>query len=119
MTEKLESIENLVMTEPLGYLDFLNLMKNCDFVMTDSGGIQEETTALGVDCITIRNTTERPSTIELGTNILVQPNKLEIEKAVNKYLSGDRKNGSVPYLWDGNAADRIAEIISKRLMENK
>jgi UDP-N-acetylglucosamine 2-epimerase (non-hydrolysing) len=119
LTDKLELIENLVITEPLGYLDFLNLMKNCDFVMTDSGGIQEETTALGVDCITIRTTTERPSTIELGTNILVQPNKIDIENAVNRYLSGDRKSGSVPYLWDGNAAERIAEVISNRLSESK
>lgn len=119
LENKLNSIENLVITEPLGYLDFLNLMKNCDFVMTDSGGIQEETTALGVDCITIRTTTERPSTIEQGTNILVQPNKTEIEKAVTKYLNGVRKTGTVPELWDGKAAERITEIISKRLMEIK
>lgn len=119
LTEKLDSIINLVITEPLGYLDFLNLMKNCDFVMTDSGGIQEETTALGVDCITIRTTTERPSTIEQGTNILVQPNKIDIEQAVTKYLNGDRKTGTVPELWDGKAAGRITEIISKRLMESE
>lgn len=119
LDDKLNSIKNLVITEPLGYLDFLSLMKNCDFVMTDSGGIQEETTALGVDCITIRTTTERPSTIEQGTNILVQPNKIEIEKAVIKYLNGDRKVGTVPELWDGNAAERITEIISNRLMERK
>lgn len=119
LTKKLKNIKNLVITEPLGYLDFLNLMKNCDFVMTDSGGIQEETTALGIDCITIRTTTERPSTIELGTNILVQPVKEEIKLIVNRYLNGERKQGSIPYLWDGNAAIRIADIISKRLLEFK
>lgn len=119
LSKKLENIKNTVITEPLGYLDFLNLMKNCDFVMTDSGGIQEETTALGIDCITIRTTTERPSTIELGTNILVQPNKQDIILAVNRYLNGERKQGSLPYLWDGNASVRIAEIISKRFLESK
>jgi UDP-N-acetylglucosamine 2-epimerase (non-hydrolysing) len=119
LSDKLESVNNIIITEPLGYLDFLNLMKNCDFVITDSGGIQEETTALNIDCITIRTTTERPSTIEIGTNILVQPEKQEIIIAVNKYLNGERKQGSIPYLWDGSAAKRIAEVISKKLLESK
>lgn len=117
LLERMETISNIIITDPLGYLDFLNLMKNCDFVITDSGGIQEETTALSVDCLTIRTTTERPSTIDYGTNILVQPHKQEFIPAVNKYLNGERKEGSIPYLWDGNAAERIAEIISKKLME--
>jgi UDP-N-acetylglucosamine 2-epimerase (non-hydrolysing) len=117
LQDKLDQLNNIVVTGPMGYLDFLNLMKNCDFVLTDSGGIQEETTALGVDCITIRTTTERPSTIEEGTNVLVYPNKEKIEEAVDKYLSGERKEGSVPYLWDGKAAERITEKISKILSE--
>jgi UDP-N-acetylglucosamine 2-epimerase (non-hydrolysing) len=119
LQDKLDSIDNLVVTGPMGYLDFLNLMKNCDFVLTDSGGIQEETTALGIDCITIRTTTERPSTIEEGTNVLVYPEKEKIEVAVEKYLNGERKQGSVPYLWDGKAAKRITEIINKILSETE
>lgn len=109
----LESVtdERLILAEPFGYIDFLALMMNCDFVLTDSGGIQEETTVLGIPCITIRPTTERPVTVESGTNVLIYPEKEKIEKALDEMLSLPRKNGVTPPLWDGKAAERIAEII--------
>lgn len=102
--------------DPQGYVNFLALMKNADFVMTDSGGIQEETTALGVPCITLRTTTERPVTCELGTNVLIQPNEQSIREAIHNTLHQPRKQGTVPPLWDGNAAERITDIIVNRIL---
>lgn len=113
--DRFNKINNMIITEPLGYIDFLSLMKNCDFVITDSGGIQEETTALSIDCITIRTTTERPITIDIGTNTRVNPNYDEMKEIVTQYLNGKRKQGRVPDLWDGKAANRIADIISNRI----
>ncbi len=115
LAEKLHNVSNLKITEPKGYIDFLALMKNCFFVMTDSGGIQEETTALLKLCITLRTTTERPSTIEIGTNILVEPQKDKIIAEVSKILAGDYKKGRIPEFWDGKAAERIADIIVNKL----
>lgn len=103
--------KELIITHPKGYIDFLALMKDADFVLTDSGGIQEETTVLGVPCITARTTTERPVTVELGTNILIQPNPQAISKALHDIVHLPRKKGSIPPLWDGKAAERIAEIL--------
>ena len=97
---------------PLGYLDFLQLMINCKFVMTDSGGIQEETTVLNIPCLTLRNTTERPITISEGTNILVGNNILKIVNEAFEILDGSGKRGSRPQLWDGGAGDRIVEILA-------
>lgn len=98
--------------EPLGYLDFLTLMRHASFVVTDSGGIQEETTFLGVPCITIRPNTERPVTVELGTNRLVKREKSEILRAAEEALStGRRKQYSIPEFWDGHAAQRIATYL--------
>jgi UDP-N-acetylglucosamine 2-epimerase (non-hydrolysing) len=108
-----ESIDNLTLLEPLGYIDFLSLMMDADFILTDSGGIQEETTALGVPCLTMRTTTERPVTIEEGTNILIQPEADIIRREFKKIISGDKKAGRIPQLWDGKAADRIADILTK------
>ena len=107
----IESGKQLIITEPKGYIDFLALMKDADFVLTDSGGIQEETTVLGIPCITARTTTERPVTIELGTNILIEPNPESIAKALHDIVHMPRKSGSIPPLWDGKAAERIAEIL--------
>ena len=98
---------NIIFTEPMGYIEFLAVLKNADFVMTDSGGIQEETTALGVSCLTLRTSTERPITITMGTNELISPEYEKITSAVNRMLSGERKAGTVPPLWDGRAAERI------------
>lgn len=110
-----KSQENLIITEPIGYLNFMNLMINSKFVITDSGGIQEETTVLGVPCITMRNNTERPVTVEQGTNILVSTDKAEILKAANKLLKGASFKPKIPRFWDGKAAERIVKIILKNL----
>lgn len=103
---------NVHMIDPVRYVDFLALMMHAQFVLTDSGGIQEETTALGVPCITARTTTERPSTTEIGTNVLVTPSRNGILGAVDEFLAGNHKRGSVPPLWDGKAAERIAALIT-------
>lgn len=103
---------NVHMIDPVGYVDFLALMRSATFTLTDSGGIQEETTALGVPCITSRTTTERPVTVEIGTNILVEPTKSGILEAVALIRSGEMRAGQVPPLWDGHAADRIAAVIT-------
>ncbi|MEA1897728.1 MAG: UDP-N-acetylglucosamine 2-epimerase, partial [Bacteroidota bacterium] len=104
---------NLILTEPLGYIDFLALIKNATLVITDSGGIQEETTFLGVQCLTVRNNTERPVTVDLGTNQLIGTDFNMVKNAARKVLSGKRKPGKIPELWDGKAADRIVDVIVK------
>ena len=106
---------NVITTEPIGYIDFLALAKNAELVITDSGGIQEETTFMGVQCITVRNNTERPVTVNIGTNQLIGINLSKVEKAASLVLNGKIKKGSVPELWDGHTADRIAEILMKNL----
>lgn len=103
---------NLRLIEPVGYVDFLALMNNAHLVLTDSGGIQEETTALGIPCVTARTTTERPVTVEQGTNVLVQPTAVAIQSAVQRILDGNGKAGRRPDLWDGRASDRIVTIIA-------
>ena len=99
--------------EPLGYLDFLALTAGAKLVMTDSGGIQEETTALGVPCLTMRENTERPITVEVGTNQLVGTDPLKVVPAAREILAGRSKKGGLPELWDGRAAERIADILLK------
>ncbi len=102
------------LTDPLGYLESLSLMRHAKFVLTDSGGIQEETTAIGVPCLTLRNNTERPITIHEGTNELVgnAPHRI-IERAM-ALLSGTPKTGRMPKLWDGHAAERIARVLVQK-----
>jgi UDP-N-acetylglucosamine 2-epimerase (non-hydrolysing) len=100
-------------TDPYGYHEFLNLTSNARVVLTDSGGLQEETTILGVPCLTLRRNTERPVTISAGTNIMVGPEKSRILAAYNRVASGDWKPAGPPELWDGRAAERIVEIIRK------
>ena len=102
---------HIVLTDPLGYIDFLSLMKNAELVITDSGGIQEETTYLGVQCITIRNSTERPITVELGTNQLIGTDLKNVEIAALDVLKGKIKRGTIPDLWDGKASERIVRIL--------
>lgn len=100
------------LTEPIGYLDFLCLQQRAKLVITDSGGIQEETTFLGVPCLTVRNNTERPVTVSVGTNVLVGQDMKKLSVEVERVLADGHKNGSVPPLWDGEASERIAaEII--------
>ncbi|MFH2067494.1 MAG: UDP-N-acetylglucosamine 2-epimerase (non-hydrolyzing) [Pseudomonadota bacterium] len=101
------------LTEPLPYMEFLNLWKDAKLVLTDSGGLQEETTALGIPCLTIRENTERPITITDGTNELVGTSKEKILEAFQRIMTGNWKTGQRPKLWDGRAAERIAELICK------
>ncbi|MER3424402.1 MAG: UDP-N-acetylglucosamine 2-epimerase (non-hydrolyzing) [Nitrospiraceae bacterium] len=100
--------------DPLGYLEFLSLMSDARLVLTDSGGIQEETTVLGIPCLTLRDSTERPSTIEQGSNILVGNSPARILEAACRILRGDCSLGRVPKFWDGQAAKRIVEILEDR-----
>ena len=106
----------LIPLPPQGYLEMLGLMRGATLVLTDSGGIQEETTALGVPCLTARENTERPITIEQGTNTLVGRNPATILHAVDEILSGGGKRGRVPELWDGHAAERIAADLAQRFV---
>ena len=112
LLEKLvESNHNLLLTDPIGYLDFMKLMQNANMVLTDSGGIQEETTYLRVPCLTMRENTERPVTVELGTNVIVGSDMDRIVSETEKILHDKGKEGSIPELWDGKAAERIVKII--------
>ena len=111
--------KRLVVLDPLGYLEFLSLMGDACLVMTDSGGIQEETTVLGVPCLTLRHNTERPVTVEQGTNVLVGNSRDHIVAAAEKALSGGAQHARVPELWDGKAAERIAAILHDHLSSNK
>lgn len=106
---------NVHVIDPAGYVDFLSLMMHARIVLTDSGGIQEETTALGVPCITARTTTERPSTTLLGTNVLVSPSHDGIMTAMASFARGQHPKGTLPPLWDGHAAERIVERIGSIL----
>ncbi len=107
--------KGLIITDPLGYIEFLSLMRYAELVITDSGGIQEETTYMGVQCITVRKNTERPVTIDVGTNQLVGTIMDKVEKTAMDILGGTTKPGRIPELWDGKAAKRIAEIIAESL----
>ncbi|MCK4979010.1 MAG: UDP-N-acetylglucosamine 2-epimerase (non-hydrolyzing) [Candidatus Delongbacteria bacterium] len=101
--------DRIILTEPLGYLDFMKLMKESKLLLTDSGGIQEETTYLGIPCLTLRSNTERPITVMQGTNKLCEPDK--IKENVDAVLEGNQKDYKVPELWDGKPAGRIVESI--------
>jgi UDP-N-acetylglucosamine 2-epimerase (non-hydrolysing) len=105
------SNSQLYFVDPLGYLDFLALQRYATLVITDSGGIQEETTYLGVPCLTVRENTERPVTTTLGTNILIGRYMERLRIEVIRILAGNGKQGQVPPLWDGHAAERIAAAI--------
>jgi UDP-N-acetylglucosamine 2-epimerase (non-hydrolysing) len=112
LLERAEAISGLIMTAPLGYLDFIELEARAGLVMTDSGGVQEETTVLGVPCLTLRPNTERPVTITEGTNRLVGTNPDAIAEAAAGILDEEAKlSGQLPELWDGHASERIADII--------
>lgn len=111
LSSQFVAVKDLVLTDPLGYLDFLNLMMDARIVLTDSGGIQAETTFFGVPCLTLRENTEQPCTIELGTNVLTG---LSVDKVVgltNECYEGKWKKGTLPELWDGKAAERIGKVL--------
>ena len=102
---------NVVMADPMGYFEFNYLVKYAKGVITDSGGITEETTVMGIPCITMRNSTERPETCDIGTNELVGTNPHDLALALEKLQSGNWKTGSIPPLWDGNTAERIVSYL--------
>ncbi len=106
------NFDKLIITGPMSYLEFIYLIKNSSGVITDSGGITEETTVLGIPCMTLRNSTERPETVSMGTNEIVGTNPENIVPYLQKLVAGDWKTGSIPELWDGKTADRIVKIIS-------
>lgn len=108
--------ERVVVLPPQGYLEMLGLLLGAKLVLSDSGGLQEETTALGVPCLTMRENTERPITVEQGTNTLVGANPDAIRRGVDEILSGVGKSGRVPEFWDGRAAERIAADLSQWLI---
>ena len=103
--------ENLQLWEPQSYLQFLALQQKATVVITDSGGIQEETTFLGVPCLTLRDTTERPVTVTVGTNIIIGRDMDLLSREVQAVLNGERKQSGIPTLWDGGTAERIAQIL--------
>lgn len=106
-------LKNIIFVEPQGYLNFMYLIKNSFAVITDSGGISEETTVLGIPCFTLRNNTERPETQAIGTNILVGTSIKELENYWNTFMTTDRKKHGIPEYWDGKASERIVEILLK------
>ena len=106
------SRRGIVLTQPMGYLDFLCLMMHASIVVTDSGGIQEETTCLGVPCVTVRENTERPITVEMGTNVLAGTNKDNIKNAIRRQTR-KKISGSIPDKWDGQAAIRILDVLAR------
>lgn len=108
-------INNLRLIDPIGYLDFLRLMSRARLVLTDSGGIQEETTVLGIPCITLRENTERPITVEVGTNTIAGTDTAKIVEAANRALDSqiDKSNLRVPDYWDGHTADRILDALAE------
>lgn len=112
LNERLEKAKGLICTDPLDYFSFQKLIKECSFIVTDSGGIQEESTFVGKPCLTLRPNTERPVTIDVGSNTLL-PFDLELLKEmIQKIEDGRYKKGSVPKMWDGRATERILDVIS-------
>lgn len=107
---------NVILTPPIGYIDFQSLTQNAELVITDSGGIQEETTFAGIQCITVRDNTERPSTVDIGTNQLIGTDLKKVEFAAKEVLSGNIKKGGIPKFWDGKTAERISKILAKKLI---
>jgi len=114
LDRKLEG--NIILTAPIGYIDFIAMLKVSKLILTDSGGIQEESTYLGVQCVTLRSTTERPSSIEEGTNQLIGEDFKKAENAVMEIIKGYEKIGTIPELWDGRSAERISKILISSAM---
>ena len=112
----LKNASGMYLDEPVSYVPFMNLLFNCKFTITDSGGIQEETTYLGIPCLTLRPNTERPITVAQGTNSLV--NVDDVEKKVNKILSTGAVEPKIPKLWDGRTATRVVDSIRRELQVN-
>jgi UDP-N-acetylglucosamine 2-epimerase (non-hydrolysing) len=116
LSSRLKKMKKILYCEPLNYHQLLKLNENARFVITDSGGIQEETTVLGIPCITIRENTERPVTVSTGTNEVVGTHTQAIKQAVDRILAGNWKKGGIPRGWDGKAAIRIVKVIEEFLL---
>ena len=112
---RLAQAPDLRLTEPVGYLDSLRLQKEARLVLSDSAGLQEESTVFGVPCLTLRPSTERPVTVEVGTATVVDLDADLIERKTDQILDGSYKKGAVPELWDGAAAGRIVDLLAERL----
>ena len=115
LDQRIEAMSNLILTDPLGYLPFLQLMSQSQLIVTDSGGIQEETTFLQIPCLTLRENTERPATVDLGTNQLVGMEPDRILSGYNTAMNSSFEKAVIPPLWDGAASQRIIEKISDLL----
>jgi len=115
--EAFSSIENLTLLGPVGYFEFQNLIKHAFCIVTDSGGIQEETTFRQIPCLTVRPNTERPSTIDVGTNTLVDIDPERIIALIESMIDGTYKSGRIPDLWDGKATDRIMQVIANQVID--
>jgi UDP-N-acetylglucosamine 2-epimerase (non-hydrolysing) len=115
LREQIANIKNLLLLNPIGYLHFLRLQEDAKFVITDSGGIQEESTFLSVPCLTIRENTERPITITQGTNTLVGTDPIRIVEESLKIISGNGKNGKIPKFWDDKVAQRIIGVLQSQI----
>lgn len=112
---RIKNLPNLILIPPTGYLDFISLLDGASLVLTDSGGVQEETTALGIPCVTLRDNTERPVTITEGTNCLAGRKSKRIIQAAELFLKqGRKRKRTLPVLWDGKTAERIFSILSKK-----
>ncbi len=115
MANRLAAMPNLQILDPIGYLDFLKLIASARLVLTDSGGIQEETTILKVPCLTLRENTERPITLEVGSNRLVGSDPSKIIAAYQEITSSRAANSEIPPLWDGRAVERIVDVLQREL----
>ncbi len=116
LIDELESIStNAIITGPIGYIEMLLMNKSAKMIITDSGGLQEEATYLGIPCITLRKNTERPVTLSLGTNVIVGTDRALLRSYFEKIMANDFKKGQIPPLWDGKAAERIVRILEYRL----
>lgn len=107
--------DHIVLVEPQPYLEFIHLVKHARGVLTDSGGITEETTVLGIPCLTLRDTTERPETVTVGTNELIGTDPAHVGPALDKLFSGEWKRGDIPDKWDGRTAERIVDVLARTL----
>lgn len=110
--QKIKLNQKIIITEPIGYLEFMGLQKNANLIITDSGGVQEESTYFGVPCFTVRDNTERPITIEHGTNILVGTDFIKLPNIILKNTNKRIKSTVIPKKWDGKASQRISSVIS-------
>ncbi|MBN2312752.1 MAG: UDP-N-acetylglucosamine 2-epimerase (non-hydrolyzing) [Sedimentisphaerales bacterium] len=119
LRNRIDRLARLHLIDPIGYLDFLKLQSSARVVFTDSGGIQEETTVLKVPCITLRENTERPVTVEMGTNQIVGTDTQKIVHAFKRIMEGNFRESRIPPLWDGKAAERIVDVIEEKIVDPK